>query len=168
MGQQPLQICSFRNLFCFHSASSSHHRNPQTKPNLCCIVLPSLFVPFSAFACCWRNKVDCGLNFLALTLCVKTSSKTSRAWIIMPVLLRSLVPHLLRAGTHWCGIWPTSDVNLAAAPEGNSFSDIMAQDQWLNTETDGQRDVDPLPPRVLTFLLWDKVAIYLSKWIWMH
>lgn len=91
----------------------------------------------------------------------------------MPVILRILAPHLLSGGTPWCGIWATPDVNLAAAPEGNSFSDIMGhlRLRWhriSDSDRHGDRrmeteDVDPLPPRVLTFLLWYKVAIYLSK-----
>lgn len=68
--------------------------NPQTKSNLPFIVLPPLFVPFTPSSlCCRRTKVDCGLNLQLSTLCEKKkkmSSKTSRAWIIMPVILRSL------------------------------------------------------------------------------
>lgn len=110
------------------------------------------------------------IKFAALTLCDKMSSKTSRAWIIMPVVLRSLAPHRLSGGAHRFGIWETADVNLAAAPEGNGFSDIMGHWRLLwhrisgsYRQTDGQRDVDPLPPHVLTFLLWYRAAIYLSK-----
>lgn len=88
----------------------------------------------------------------------------------MPVILRSLAPHHPSGGAHRFRIWETADVNLAAAPEGNGFSDIMGHWRLLwhrisgsHRQTDGQRDVDPLPPHVLTFLLWYRAAIYLSK-----
>lgn len=76
------------------------------------------------------------------------SSKTSRAWIIMPVILRSLAPHLLSGGAHCFGIWEPSDVNLAAGTEGNRFSDIMGHLRlcWhrisdSHRQTDGQTEM---------------------------
>lgn len=118
---QPLQIC--RNASCFRSSVSSQKLKPQTKSNLHFIILPS-FLSLS-LPSLLEDQSGLRIKFAALTLCDKMSSKTSRAWIIMPVILRSLALHLLGGGARCFGIWEPSDVNLAAGTEGNRFSDIM-------------------------------------------
>lgn len=95
------------------------------KLNLICISFFCLLSLSLSLPSVLEDQSGLRIKFAALTLCDKMSSKTSRAWIIMPVILRSLAPHLLRCGAHCFGIWEPSDVNLAAGTEGNRFTDIM-------------------------------------------